>query len=198
MKDVKTYVVPVPSGAEIEKQLNGMLEALPSWRREKALSYRNAIDRYLCAEAYLLLREGLKKDFGIDEEVKFAYTEFQKPYLRRHADIHFNISHCNAAVACAIARFPVGIDVEVIQFDDALATAILDPDEYSEVMKVEESDRAVCFTKAWTRKESYLKMIGSGITDDMEDMDIEDAEFESVVDRTTGYALTVCKRKDDE
>ena len=55
---VNVYIAIVDE-KEIRNQLNVILEKIPLWRKEKVLSYKNDIDRYLCAKAFMLLREGL-------------------------------------------------------------------------------------------------------------------------------------------
>ena len=57
-----------PKGVS-EREFVEDLEKVPKWRQEKALKYRFLIDRVLSVKAFLLLKEGLKEEFGIDEEI---------------------------------------------------------------------------------------------------------------------------------
>ena len=50
---------------DVKNQLSLILDRIPRWRREKVLSYRNDIDRYLCAKSFMLLQEGLMRDYGV-------------------------------------------------------------------------------------------------------------------------------------
>ncbi len=91
-----------------------------------------------------------------------AYGPFGKPYLRDYPNIHFNISHSGQYVACAVADRPVGIDVQAIgAYRPDVAVRMCNEEELA---GIEASDNpATGFTKLWTRKEAYLKMLGCGI-----------------------------------
>lgn len=179
--------------APVEEDILDALALLPQWRKEKALKYRRPRDRYLCAEAFLLLREALEKCCGIDGDISFVYGPSGKPGLAGHEDIHFNISHCSGCVACAIGDSPVGIDVEDIQYDEALVDAVLNGDEAAMVRSAEKP--AVEFTRLWTMKESLLKMTGEGIRDDMKGVLAgSDARFETRINEVRGYVLSATER----
>ena len=52
--------------------------------------------------------------YGIQtlSELSLAKTEQGKPYSRAYPGLHFNLSHCRAACACALDTIPAGIDIE--------------------------------------------------------------------------------------
>lgn len=52
------------------------------------------------AIAYLLLRYGLRKEYGINENVVLSEGSCGKPYLSNYPFVHFNLSHCDKGVAC--------------------------------------------------------------------------------------------------
>ncbi len=91
-----------------------------------------------------------------------AYGPYGKPYLRDYPNVHFNISHSGQYVACAVADCPVGIDVQVIgAYRPDVAARVCNEEELA---GIEASvNPATEFTKLWTRKEAYLKMLGCGI-----------------------------------
>ena len=86
------------------------LPLLSEQRREQALKFKYELGRKTCAMAYLLLCEGLQKEYGLTERPVFEYGEHGKPAIIGHPDIHFNLSHCREAVICAVSNRPVGID----------------------------------------------------------------------------------------
>ena len=142
------------------------IENLPSQRREVALRYKHELGRRQCVLAYLLLCEGLEREYGITDKPVFSYGEHGKPSIIGHEDIHFNLSHCKTAVACAISDNPIGIDVESIR--DAKESVIryaMNDDEARQI--ISSSNSALEFTKLWTMKESVLKLTGEGINDNM-------------------------------
>jgi Phosphopantetheinyl transferase len=164
------------------------LRLLPSWRLEKALSYRFPLDRYLCAEAYLLLAEGLKSLFGVDGELEFGYSDSGKPFLKGHEGIHFNLSHCRRCVCCIVADHKVGIDVEEIQYDPLLAQQICNEEELAIVRSSAEPELE--FTKLWTMKESLLKLTGEGLRDDLKDVLNDDRILYDIeLNQACGYLL---------
>lgn len=92
-----------------------------------------------------------------------AYGPYGKPYLRDYPNAHFNISHSGQYVACAVADRPIGVDVQVIGVYRTDVAARVCSEE--KLAGIETSDNSTFeFTKLWTRKEAYLKMLGCGIT----------------------------------
>jgi len=149
----------------VAAELPALLEALPPWRRENALSYRFDKDRYACAKAYLLLKELLLDHYGIGEDVEFSFGQYGKPFLKKYPEIHFNFSHCPKAVFCAVGDTALGVDVEDIQYDEDLAHTVFNGLEFQTIQDAEKPSEK--FTEYWTKKESYLKLTGSGLADDL-------------------------------
>ncbi len=91
-----------------------------------------------------------------------SYGPHGKPYLRDSPNVQFNISHSGQYVACAVADRPVGIDVQVIgAYRPDVAVRVCSDEELAGIGASD--DPAFEFTKLWTRKEAYLKMLGCGI-----------------------------------
>ena len=88
--------------------LDAALQIIPEQRRDYALKYQREIDRRLSVKAYLLLCEGLRELYGIQEMPLFSYTPSGKPMLTHYPEIHFNLSHCDEAILCAIDTQPIG------------------------------------------------------------------------------------------
>lgn len=164
-----------------EEQLARDILLLPAWRRRRVMEYRFLTDRVLCAKAYLLLKEGLYREYGIREDPAFSYGENGKPYLRDHPGIFFNLSHCRRGVLCVIDEQEVGCDIEEIpdSLDDALCGCCCSETEKRRILSA--PNPAAEFTKLWTMKEAYLKYTGQGISDDMpelfEQTDLTDISF---------------------
>jgi len=149
----------------IRRDLEQALNELPLWRREKALSYRFDRDRYVCAKAYLLLKELLEKHYGISGDVEFEYGPYGKPFLKADHRIHFNISHCPKAVLCAVGDADLGVDVEEVQFDEDVARKVFSESELESIRSAKST--AIRFTELWTMKEAFLKLQGIGLVDDI-------------------------------
>lgn len=138
------------------------LEHLP-WpeRREKVGRFRFARDQRLCLGAGLLADHMLRHAGASD--LTLGYGEHGKPYLVNHPSIHFNLSHSGNLAVCAVADIPVGVDVETIQdHGDAVARYCYQPAELAWLDRA--SDRDLAFTRLWVRKESYIKLMGTGLS----------------------------------
>ena len=186
MTEILLFEMPV---SITEDELREALVRLPRWRLTKALKYRYDVDKFLCAKAYLLLEEGLYRTHGITGPLEFEYTPSGKPLLAGHKDIHFNLSHCSSCVCCIIADRPAGIDVENIIIDQTLAESVCNEEELANIRSAQ--DPAIEFTKLWTRKESYLKMTGEGLQDNMKDV-LKNCgvTIETTVNKERGYVLS--------
>lgn len=167
------------------------IDALPPQRRLKAMAFRHETDRRACTAAYMLLSRALYQEYGIDEPVELGLHEGGKPFIVGREDIHFNLSHCRSAVACAVDGNRVGVDIETIRaFNENLARRVLGEREYLDVMAAQRQD--IAFIRYWTKKESYLKMTGEGIRCDLRSIPLEEARFDTVESDAGGYVCTVC------
>lgn len=147
--------------------LEQLMQQLPAWRRERALAFKHTEGRWQSAQSYLLLRQALREEFGIDTDEPFAYGPHGKPYLPSFPHIHFNISHCRGVVMCAVALHEVGCDVECMdrKVTDSLMRHCLSGAEMESV--VDASCPNERFLQLWTRKEAFVKMSGDGLATDI-------------------------------
>lgn len=134
-------------------------------RRQRADRYLRREDALRCIAADALLRYVLRRTLGTDR-VETAVTAEGKPFLRDRKDFHFNLSHSGHWVVIAWGCHPVGIDVEMIRMDESklqLARRFFASDEQDWLFAAPEQERSLRFFEIWTRKESYLKYLGTGI-----------------------------------
>ena len=172
---------------DLSKALNEISEQ----RREQALKFKFEQGQRLCVLAYQLLKEGLHKEYGITDNPIFEYNEHGKPSIVGHPEIYFNLSHCKEAVVCAISNHPIGIDVESIrEFKDSLVNYTMNDDEVREIEASE--NPASAFIRLWTMKEATMKLVGTGISNDMKTV-IDTAKYKyTTIDRQR-YIYTVCE-----
>ena len=187
------------------EELEDLIETLPSWRREVALKYKHTGGRAQSALAFDLLRGLLRTRFCMDDAIEpFAIGPHGKPYLPSHPWIHFNMSHCDLAVAVAVSENEVGIDVEKIRpFRESLGRHVLNEEEYDHVhaastqpscttseepfstpSSTPSSDRA--FIRIWTQKEAVLKLTGEGVNSHMHNV-LHEAKLSNIVLQTEEY-----------
>ncbi len=176
------------SDEELEAQIN----RLPEQRREVCLGYRHSLGRRQALFSYLLLCQGLQQEYGICQMPDFTYGEHGKPFLSAHPDIHFNISHCRHAVACALSNQPIGIDIESIRSaKQSVIDYAMNEQESLLIRESDDPDRA--FTRLWTQKEALLKYTGQGINESMKDVLLCVSNIELETTETDDYILSVCR-----
>ncbi len=170
--------------------LEAALREISEQRREQALKFKFEQGQRLCVLAYQLLKQGLREVYGITENPVFEYNEHDKPSIVGHPEIHFNLSHCKEAAACVVSDQPVGIDVESIrEYKEPLAHYAMNDEE---VRQIEASDNpAAAFIRLWTMKEATLKLIGTGISDDLKTA-IDHERFLYMTVECEKYIYTVC------
>ena len=137
------------------------LEDLP-WeeRKQRVLRYRFEKDRMLCLGAGILARHMLTRAGATD--LRLRREEWGRPCLTAHPDIHFSLSHSGILAVCAVSPSPVGIDVETARWDPDIAPLCFQEEEIQWILS--SPDRDLAFLRLWTRKESYLKRLGTGLS----------------------------------
>ena len=171
--------------------LEAALNEISEQRREQALKFRHEQGQRLCVLAYQLLKQGLREEYGITENPVFEYNEHGKPSIVGHPEIFFNLSHCKEAAVGAISYQPVGIDVESIRkFKESLVNYTMNEEEIQEIESA--ANPAAAFIRFWTMKEATMKLIGTGITNDMKTV-INTTRYKyTTVDRQR-YIYTICE-----
>lgn len=114
-----------------------------------------------------LLSALLKEDFGTaPEELMIASGPHGKPFAADRPDICWNISHSGRTCAVIAAGIPVGLDLEEVREADwrKLGRRILTSDEYGRLLN--DPDPLRRFFRLWTRRESYVKWSGEGMSRD--------------------------------
>jgi len=149
-----------------EAQTEQLIASLPEWRREQALRFKFLQGRRECAVAYTELLRGLRLQFGINGLPTFEFNEHGKPFLKEYPNIYFSISHCKEAVGCFISDRPCGLDIEHIRkAKEDLVRHTMSSEEVESIYADPFPD--IAFTRLWTQKEAVLKLIGTGIIDDL-------------------------------
>jgi 4'-phosphopantetheinyl transferase len=131
-------------------------------RLHRVDKYRFMLDRKLSLIAYLILRYGLYCEYNIQAEPIFKYNEYHKPYLLGYPNIFFNLSHCKDGVICAISNKDIGCDIQDISEKSVvLSSNIFSKNELFSISTSNDIPKA--FTLMWSVKESYFKLVGTGL-----------------------------------
>lgn len=139
-------------------------------RRADRFQFRKDYEHFVVARGVLRAILGRYLDVA-PEQVRFSYNEFGKPALDGGTGGHslrFNLSHSHGVALYAVTRGrEVGLDIEFIREDfAALATAghFFSPCEVSALRAAPRELQAQAFFNCWTRKEAYIKALGSGLS----------------------------------
>lgn len=133
--------------------------------RLRAATFLREEDRYRFVIARASLRRILSSYLRLDpSKIRFATTEFGKPYLP-DSHLHFNVSHSGDWAVIGIAGRPIGIDIEQIcpiKELDSLVAECFSQAERKQLDAAKDQDKLKGFYRFWCRKEAYLKAIGRG------------------------------------
>jgi 4'-phosphopantetheinyl transferase len=167
---------------------------------QKALRYVHKADQIRSAAGAFLMRSmALKalRSAGGEEPVRFIRTEYGKPIVENHPELHLSLSHSGSLIVCACSSDPVGVDVEEIRplqltdFD-----AWLTPEETQAIRSAK--DPQTEFYRVWTRRESFCKLDGRGIglfDDPYLRSHYADMGFQFRTFAPPGHVLTLCARR---
>jgi 4'-phosphopantetheinyl transferase len=148
-------------------ELKGLLHAcLPQEVCEVASRFKYPAGKQRKVLGELLLRSIIHRDHQINtRDLQIAYTEKDKPYLKSHPHIHFNISHSGDWVVIAFSDKPVGVDIEKIRnVNLGVAQRFFSEHEKKVLFSLGQKEQLRYFFDLWTLKESFLKAIGTGLT----------------------------------
>jgi 4'-phosphopantetheinyl transferase len=119
------------------------------------------------------LREVLGRYVDAARVETLRRTPLGKPYLCG-SPIHFSVSHAGDRQVIAVAREPVGADLEaMLPLSDlpAVAALSLNAVEARRLAELPEPARTRFFYRCWTRKEASLKACGEGLRTDPREVD---------------------------
>jgi len=161
--------------------------------QERAAKFKFAIHRRRYVAAHGALRQILSRYL----EVAAASLEFiegaqGKPRLVQPPErvaLQFNLSHSHEAALIAVAlERHVGVDIEYIKpaFDwEGIVENVFAPGEIAQLKTLPAQLQGPAFFTCWTRKESYIKAKGGGLSIPLRD-------FEVSVDPSKPAALLSC------
>lgn len=178
--DWQTPVAPprLPSGAvhvwrvplrQPDQEINRLNQLLTPDERKRFARFRFAKDRDAHTIARGRLREILAGYLGMTPKgLRFHYADSGKPYLTRHPELQFNLSHAGewALVACTYG-VEIGVDVEDIDRSfrvEDIVERFFSRREVPVILGLPEAERHAAFYRAWTRKEAIIKARGDGLS----------------------------------
>ncbi|MEV7878016.1 4'-phosphopantetheinyl transferase family protein [Streptomyces microflavus] len=173
---------PRPSGPSHASRPSGPGHApqppgLSSAELRRAASFARPADRAAYATAHTALRQLLG---GYLDRPPAALTFVREPcpgcagphgrpavvQAGGGPPLHFSLAHSRGLIAVAVAPRVIGVDVERLPSPETVEACAraLHPGEQAELAAAPPGERRAHFGRLWTRKEAYLKALGTGLS----------------------------------
>ena len=179
-----------------EQEIARLLPLVSPQRREQALRYTHIFGQFCCLKSYEMLTALLASTpYTLHPTPSFLYNEHGAPYLEDGP--YFSISHCKQGIVVAVSETPIGIDIEAIRpLNEGLVQKAMNPQEQAQIAAAANPEQE--FIRLWTRKEAYVKMLGTGIISDMHQIlqDTEALQWHEIVDINKGYICTIVTKNE--
>ena len=141
--------------------------------RERADAFHRQRDRDTYVVCHVLLRLVLARKLDVKpEDVEFVRETCPtcggphgRPALVQGKP-HFSLSHSGMVGLIGVADNVIGVDVERTPKPEVATQTghMLHPEEAAELAALSDEERPVGFGRIWTRKEAYLKALGTGLS----------------------------------
>lgn len=162
---VEVFALRLPDVSEFNERKDQILSLLSPDRRSHFSRFKSSQSAMRSVFGELLTRYILSRKTGFAfAGIDFKRTVNGKPYLENDS-VYFNLSHSGEWIAFAFSERDVGIDVEHIrEIRYRIAERFFSEDENKKLDMLSGIEKLNHFFDLWTLKESYLKMIGTGLT----------------------------------
>ena len=130
-------------------------------------------------------------EYGMDpEQLQIYKNEFGKEYIV-DKPVYYNVSHSRELLCSAVSDSEIGVDCETVCEKDwnALSSRFFTKREYEAIR--DSSDPLNEFFCVWTKKESYVKYTGEGLSRPLDSFDVKDIENIQTTYRIANTYLTV-------
>ena len=179
LKYYTSIMCPTPSSEEIQLVF-GTLSASPDSEKylyellspdeqERSARFKFAKHRTSFVVARGLLRIVLGNYMNAKPAaIDFQYGPCGKPVVKGAPQVHFNVSHSEQVVLYGLRLdHEIGVDIERIRpMDDleGIARRFFSPAECRDLLAIPEQHRTKAFFDCWTRKEAFIKFLGTGLS----------------------------------
>lgn len=167
---VKAYIMNIKKLSKLEI-FEQYYQCMPLTRQKKIDAFSCKTDKMRSLAAGIVFMYGFL-DFGIKknkiEQMKFCYNEYGKPYLE-DIPVQFNLSHAGDYAIAGFGNKELGIDMECIKREGKKISDRFFTEREQQYLKnigekKQEKQWREEFIKIWTRKESFVKAIGLGLS----------------------------------
>lgn len=142
----------------------------------------------------LLIRREASRSLGVPfRGLRFGYGEHGKPYIADALGYNFSVSHSGGCIAFAESAENIGVDVQLRQGGKRFAARFFTENERQ---YAQQGDRE--FFEVWTRKEAYVKMLGTGLAYGLRNFDVLNGSLycSFITEQLPQHTLSVCSKKE--
>jgi len=178
--ELHVWAVPLCGGND------GYATLLTPAEQERAARFRVADHRRRFAISHGALRAILAGYLGVDAlALEFGTGPRGKPTLLADGGPQFNLSHSALLALVAIGHGPaLGVDLEKVRHLESLreiAGRHFSRSEFAALEGLPDAERLTAFYRCWTRKEAYVKALGTGLASSLDVFDVSLDEKPSFV-----------------
>jgi 4'-phosphopantetheinyl transferase len=161
--------------------MSRLSELLAADEKERARRFHFEADRRHFIAGRGWLRMLLARYLGIPPtEIEFTYSEYGKPQIgalnEPEPPLNFNLAHSKGVALYAFTRLgEIGVDIEYIrpEFpDEEIARRFFSASEVARLKDLPIATRPQAFFNCWTRKESFIKAKGLGLSLPLDQFDV--------------------------
>lgn len=144
------------------------IACLSGEEQTRAKRFHFAHHQHHFARARILLRIMLARYLNsLPGDLIFDYAEHGKPFLPKHPELQFNLSHSGNQALLAIGQtYPLGIDIE--QYSDrpyeGIGGHVFSDEENNLLKNMSPNLKPMVFFNFWAQKEAFIKMLGLGLS----------------------------------
>lgn len=148
--------------------ITSLIDLLDNLERERYQHlHKNHQLTYLVSHA--ACRQILAKYLTVPaEQIKYKKNQYGKPLLDHETSIHFNMSHSHYYALIAVSNHSeIGVDIEYIEKKtswEKIARRFFHDKEIAFLFDSDPSKQKSIFFQIWTRKEAYIKALGTGFS----------------------------------
>lgn len=129
-------------------------------RIEKVERIKKSIQKSQSIGAELLLNYAVKSEIDVKSPIEWELDSNGKLYLKDNKGLYVNLSHSGDYAVCAVHKKPVGVDIQQCRkCDKNLAERFFTESETTAI-----NCGRISFFEIWTKKESFVKAVGRGLT----------------------------------
>ncbi len=143
-------------------------------RWQRAECFYHLADTVRCLMAEQLLNHALSQQGLPSGDKHIMQNRFGKPMFKASGFGYFNLSHSGRWLVCAVDKQMVGIDVEQCRTD--IDFEIMNFFSHAEKNYINDGGRKnklTRFYRIWTLKESYLKALGTGLSQPLDSFTVD-------------------------